>query len=78
MTIELFTFYYYINNYNTENTNNYRDIFKNSLEFLPEKICSSKILYNILKDEIQNNDYKRKLFNETFCEYFRIKCKRNW
>lgn len=78
MAVELFTFYQYIQNYNTEKTTNYRFVFENSLNILPDKVCSSKVLYDILKDHIQNNDYKRKLFNETFCEYLRKRCDRGW
>lgn len=78
MTVEIFTFYNYINNYNTEYTILYKTIFESSLELLPEKVCSSKFIYEILKHDIENNDYKRKLFNETFCEYFRKKCHRDW
>jgi hypothetical protein len=79
MTVELLTFYQYIINYNTENTNNYRIVFENSLNLLPDTVCSSKVLYDILLIEnIRNNDYKRKLFNETFCEYLRKRCDRGW
>lgn len=78
MTVEIFTFYNYINNYNTEYTTLYKTIFDNSIELLPNKICSSKILYETLKFHIENNDYKRKVFNQTFCEYFRKKCGREY
>jgi len=72
----LFTFKHYIENYDS----GYINLFKQyiSLDFLPDRICSSKVIFNILKDELENCTLKQKIFRETFSEYFKIKINGNY
>lgn len=66
-----FTFKNYIENYDS----GYITLFKQyiSFELLPDRVCSSKCIYNILRDELQLNSFKQKIFRETFSEYFKFK-----
>jgi hypothetical protein len=66
-----FTFKNYIENYDS----GYITLFKQyiPLNSLPDRVCSSKCIYNILRDELHLNSFKQKIFRETFSEYFRIK-----
>lgn len=66
-----FTFKNYIENYDS----GYITLFKQyiQLNLLPDRVCSSKCIYNILKDELQFNSFKQKIFRETFSEYFKLK-----
>lgn len=75
MSKDIVSFYYYVNNRNTDLTNKYRNILGDTINKLPNKICSSKIIYNILKEYI-NSDYKHKIFKDTFMEYFKYKLHR--
>lgn len=71
-----FTFKNYIENYDSE----YITLFKQYIpsEFLPDRVCSSKYIYNILRDELGFNSFKQKIFRETFSEYFKFKLGRNY
>ena len=66
-----FTFKNYIENYDS----GYITLFKQyiPLNSLPDRVCSSKCIYNILRDELQLNSFKQKIFRETFSEYFKLK-----
>jgi hypothetical protein len=61
----------YIENYNSE----YITLFKQyiPLNLLPDRVCSSKYIYNILRNELEFNSFKQKIFRETFSEYFKVK-----
>lgn len=73
MTKDYFTFESYIRNHNTENTNNFLNYFgEDTLTKLPNKVCSSKYIYDILSNDLTNY-FKQRLFRETFMEYFRWK-----
>lgn len=66
----------YILNYNTENTFLFINEFKDYIKNIPSETYSSRIIYSILNSEletIRNNDVKRKIFRETFNEYFKFK-----
>ena len=71
-----FTFKNYLENYDS----GYITLFKQyiSLNLLPDRVCSSKCIYNILRDELQFNSFKQKIFRETFSEYFRFKMGRSY
>lgn len=66
----------YIENYDSE----YITLFKQyiSLNLLPNRVCSSKCIYNILRHELEFNSFKQKIFRETFSEYFRFKMGRSY
>ncbi len=66
----------YIENYDSE----YITLFKQyiSLNLLPNRVCSSKCIYNILRHELDFNSFKQKIFRETFSEYFRFKMGRSY
>ena len=70
-----FTFKYYIQNFESD----YISLFKEYLPIdnLPEYVCSSKVIYNILVPELQFNTFKQKIFRETFSEYFKLKIHTN-
>lgn len=67
------TFSQYINNNNTENINMYKLYLCDTIDKLPNKICSSKIIYEIIKNDIKYSYFKTKIFRETFMEYFKWK-----
>lgn len=71
-----FTFKHYIENYDS----GYINLFKQyiPLNSLPDRVCSSKCIYNILKPELENCTFKQKLFRETFSEYFKVKISGNY
>ena len=69
--ITQFTFKNYIQSYTSEYTLLYIRYF--SLDILPNSVCSSKIIYNLLKPEMEFNTFKQKIFRETFNEYFKLK-----
>ena len=66
-----FTFKHYIENYDSGYTTLFKQYF--TLDILPNRVCSSKCIYNILLDELRFNSFKQKLFRETFSEYFKLK-----
>lgn len=73
MTKELSTFYSYINNNKTENTCKFiRIIGSHVIEKLPETVCSSKIIYNLLRSDL-DTELKQYIFKKTFMEYFKWK-----
>ena len=65
------TFKEYINLINTENTLLYKKHL--SIDDLPDKICSSKIIHKIIKNDLQNSYYASQIFRNTFMEYFKWK-----
>jgi hypothetical protein len=70
------TFYNYLRSNNTENINWFKIVFGNSLEFLPQRVCSSKTIWGILleqHDDMTYNYTKSKAFREAFGEYFKWK-----
>jgi hypothetical protein len=75
MTVEINTFYNYIQTKNTESSLKFKNLFENSIEFLPTKVCSSKTIYNILSShtDINTNSIKQRTFRNAFNEYFRWK-----
>lgn len=66
-----FTFKHYVENYNSGYITLFKQYF--TLDILPNRVCSSKCIYNILRNELQFNSFKQKLFRETFSEYFKLK-----
>lgn len=67
------TFIQYIKKNNTENTELYKLYLCDTIDKLPNKICSSKIIYEIIKNDIKYSYFKTKIFRETFMEYFKLK-----
>ncbi len=65
------TFKYYIKYANTEFSKQFNDIFKESLDNIPDRVFSSKYLYDILKDDIGYSSVKRKTFLETYSEFYK-------
>jgi len=73
MTEDYLTFKSYVYNHETVLTHKFINLFGDSiLVKLPKKICSSKILYDSIRSELDTY-YKQSLFRETFMEYFRWK-----
>jgi hypothetical protein len=68
------TFYDYLFEFDTENVRWFKIVFGNSLEYLPTRVCSSKVIWDILiSRELEFNYLKSKVFRETFSEYFKWK-----
>lgn len=72
MAIEIDNFYNYVHSNNTENTILFKFLFYDYINLLPEKTCSSKAIYNILKEhtDIERNSNKKRVFKNTYNEYF--------
>jgi len=73
------TFYKYLCEFDTENVRWFRNVFGISLECLPTRVCSSKVIWNTLNchpdgyKQVDFNCIKAKAFMETFSEYFKWK-----
>lgn len=76
MARDIQTFSEYIHNKNTFNTIKFLHFFKDYIDELPNKMCSSKIIYNLLKNSLIHNDYNTVIFRDTFNEYFEYKLKK--
>ena len=73
MTIDYRTFYSYIRNHNTNLTNLFlQSLGEPIMNKLPDRICSSKVIYDILRQDLDTY-YKQRLFHNTFMEYFKWK-----
>ena len=67
------TFRYYLMHYNSDLINQFIHIFgENVINKLPNNICSSKTIHNLLEQDLDTN-LKKNLFNKTFMEYFKLK-----
>ena len=73
MSRDYLTFHSYINNNKTQCTDNFIHFLgQGALNKLPNKVCSSKVLYDILRQELDTY-IKQCIFRETFMEYFKWK-----
>lgn len=67
------TFKYYLMHHNSDLINQFIHIFgENIINKLPNNICSSKTIHNLLEQDLDTN-LKKNLFNKTFMEYFKLK-----
>lgn len=69
------TFLDYINEKDTDSTKVFKVLFKDTLNLLPTRVCSSKQIWIILKNntDIDKNIFKTRIFRECFMEYFKWK-----
>lgn len=70
------TFYNYLQSNDTNNVRWYKLIFASSLEFLPQRVCSSKVIWDCLLEnnvDLRNNYIKSTAFTNAFSEYFKWK-----
>lgn len=72
MSQDPFTFYSYIMNSHTDNTELYKTHLNNTIDKLPNHVCSSKYIYELLKQDLDTY-YKSSIFRNTFMEYFKLK-----
>lgn len=73
MSIGYHTFYSYVRNHNTYLTNLFlQSLGESVMNKLPDKVCSSKVIYDILRQDLDTY-YKQRLFRNTFMEYFKWK-----
>jgi hypothetical protein len=73
MTKGLNTFYNYLYSNNTDNVNKFITyISHDAIDKLPNYVCSSKVLYEILRNDLDTY-FKQKIFRETFMEYYKWK-----
>ena len=73
MTKQLETFYSYIQTYDTVHIEKFLTYLGNDIvEKLPDRVCSSKIIYDILRNDLDTY-FKQMIFRETFMEYFKWK-----
>ena len=71
MTKQLETLYSYIQTHNTNSINDFVTyIGYHVIEKLPDRICSSKVIYDILRNDLDTY-FKQTIFRETFMEYFK-------
>lgn len=77
MSRDYFTFHSYINNNKTHLTEKFVSFLGfQALNKLPNRVCSSKILYEILRQDLDTY-LKQTIFRETFMEYFKWKITSN-
>lgn len=73
MSKNYLTFHSYLKNHNTALTNLFINCFGEViLDKLPDKVCSSKIIYDILRPDLDTY-FKQELFRNSFMEYFKWK-----
>jgi hypothetical protein len=72
MSKDILSFYNYIVHNNTTSTERFKRFLGNTLDKLPDRICSSKVIYNILKNDLDSY-VKHHIFKSTFMEYFKFK-----
>lgn len=73
MSRDYLTFQNYICNYNTQQTRKFKYYIGDSvIDKLPDKMCSSKVIYDIIHPEL-NTYVKQRVFRDTFMEYFKWK-----
>jgi hypothetical protein len=73
MSMNYLTFYSYLRNNNTELTNLFQNFLgENIMDKLPDRVCSSKTVYEILHYDLDTY-FKQRLFHNTFMEYFKWK-----
>jgi len=66
-----FTFKHYIENYDSGYITLFKQYF--TLDILPNRVCSSKCIYNILLDELRFNSFKQKLFRKHLANILNLK-----
>ena len=70
MTLETFTFYNYLQTYSSNDITLLKDLLKDKINLLPNKITSSKKIMTCLNINSQN-EYD--LFKKVYLDYFKIK-----
>jgi len=70
MTLETFTFYNYLQTYSSNDITLLKDLLKDKINLLPDKITSSKKIISCLNINSQN-EYD--LFKKVYLDYFKIK-----
>jgi hypothetical protein len=72
MSQDILSFYNYIIHNKTNSTERFKKFLGNTIDKLPDRICSSKTIFNILKNDLDSY-FKRNVFKDTFMEYFKFK-----
>ena len=72
MSQDILSFYNYIMHNKTNSTERFKKFLGNTVDKLPDRICSSKVIYNILKNDLDSY-VKHTIFKDTFMEYFKFK-----
>jgi|LakMenE01Jun11ns_1017448.scaffolds.fasta_scaffold9122532_2 hypothetical protein len=73
MSKDYLTFYSYVRNNKTELTNLFQSFLDDSIMGkLPDRVCSSKAIYEILHNDLDTY-FKQRVFRNTFMEYFKWK-----
>lgn len=73
MSKDYLTFYSYIRNNNTELASLFiLELGEAVMDKLPNRVCSSKYIYDIIYDDLDTYS-KQRLFRNTFMEYFKWK-----
>jgi hypothetical protein len=70
MSVDILTFYRFLQISKEANVKLFREMFSEEIERLPEKVMSSRAL---IKYFDLDNVYKRNLFNAVFMMYFKEK-----
>jgi hypothetical protein len=65
------TLYSYINTYSSENINNFKKVFQNDINKLPNKMISSKSMMRTLNIDNKDDYYKQLVFTKVYMEYFK-------
>jgi hypothetical protein len=67
------TFRNYLRNYRSDLINKFIQTLElDVVNKIPNTICSSKVIYNLIEDDLDTN-FKKNLFHQTFMEYFKFK-----
>ena len=70
MTLETFTFYNYLQTYSSNDITLLKDLLKDKIDLLPDKVASSKKIMTCLNIN-SHNEYS--LFKKVYLYYFKMK-----
>lgn len=74
MSIQKFSFPYYIRSSKTEETLRFISLFKDEIDNIPENTVSSRVLMRSLN---LDTTYKHNVFKKAYMEYFKVKILEN-
>ena len=70
MTLEIFTFYNYLQTYSSNDITLLKELLKDKIDLLPDKITSSKKIMMCLNI---NSRYEYDIFKKVYLDYFKLK-----
>lgn len=73
MSIQKFSFPYYIRTSDSEHSQRFVEVFKNEIDKIPENTVSSRAVMRCLNLDSTNRQYKYNVFQKAYMEFFKEK-----